>query len=76
MSYLILWRAIDKPALFEHEEYETWPSAKKALDDLHSRYPWNTYLLVRVEDAKPASAKPPGQGTYTIVASFQKSDDR
>lgn len=49
MTYMILWNAVDKPTLFESEEYETYHEADAALMEFHAKYPWNTYLLVKIE---------------------------
>lgn len=59
MTYLVLWNAVDHLTLFESEEYETYPEAVTALADFHARYPWNTYLLVRIEKAERGTGKPP-----------------
>ena len=52
MSYMVLWRASDHITLFESEEYESLPDAKKAIVEFHQKYPWNTYLLVRIGHAE------------------------
>lgn len=52
MTHMILWRAEDKPTLFESEEYESYAEAKTALAEFHEKYPWNTYLLVQIEVAE------------------------
>jgi hypothetical protein len=59
MSYLILWRAVDKTTLYESEEYEARSDADAGLKEFHEKYPWNTYLLVRIEDARHGTEKRP-----------------
>ncbi len=59
MTYMVLWRATDKPTLFESDEYETFKEAEAALIEFSKTYPWNTYLLVRIEQAKPATSENP-----------------
>ena len=70
MKYMILWKAFDQPTLFDSEEYASEAEAKAALEGFHSKFRWNSYLLVRVEDSKHGDAAlkphPFGPGRFIL----------
>ena len=62
MTYLLLWRAIDKPTLFESEEFESFKEAAAAMVECHAKYPWNTYLVAQIETTAVGTGKIPNPG--------------
>lgn len=67
MTFMVLWRAINKPTLFESEEYESYKEAAKAALDFHTKFPWNTYLVVHIETVFAGIGKTPhplGESTF------------
>jgi hypothetical protein len=59
MSYLLLWRTIDKPTLFESEEFESYQEAAAEMLACHKKYPWNTYLIAQIETVAVGTGKIP-----------------
>lgn len=71
MKYMILWSAADVPSLYESEQYDTKPEADAELATFKQKYPWNTYLLVAVEEIAQGTGINPTLPVYTVVS---KSD--
>lgn len=59
MTYLLLWRAIDKPTLFESEEFESFKEAAAEMAACHEKYPWNTYVVAQIESVAVGTGKIP-----------------
>jgi hypothetical protein len=79
MTWMILWAAIDKPTLFESDEYETLLEAEHDLRIYHARYPWNTYYLVRVERTRKGTGRipPPLDGvTITLAGDWDDANEQ
>lgn len=66
--YLILWQSHHDRSALEHEEYTNEAEARDALAKFQADFPWNSYMLAKVEAVIEATAAdPPGKIHVTYL---------